>query len=60
MLVTAEGSSTFLMGIRIEDDLISMGQRIAKHHMHSGVKLYHQRRPQQAIARWRFAIRQLT
>ncbi|EFO26927.2 rapsyn protein 1 [Loa loa] len=48
------------MGIRIEDNWISMGQRVAKHHMQSGVKLYHQRRHQQAIARWRAALRRLT
>uniref|UniRef100_A0A1I8EAK9 Uncharacterized protein n=1 Tax=Wuchereria bancrofti TaxID=6293 RepID=A0A1I8EAK9_WUCBA len=48
------------MGIRIQDNCISMGQRIAKHHMQSGVKLYHQRRHQQAIARWRAALRRLT
>ncbi|KAM3718543.1 hypothetical protein ACO02O_10502 [Dirofilaria immitis] len=48
------------MGIRIEENQISMGQRIAKHHMQSGVKLYHQRRHQQAINRWRSALRRLT
>ncbi|VIO93983.1 Uncharacterized protein BM_BM2318 [Brugia malayi] len=48
------------MGIRIQDNCTSMGQRIAKHHMQSGVKLYHQRRHQQAIARWRAALRRLT
>ncbi|CAG9532182.1 unnamed protein product [Cercopithifilaria johnstoni] len=37
-----------------------MGQRIAKHHMQSGVKLYHQRCYQQAIARWRAALRRIT
>uniref|UniRef100_A0A0R3RK02 Rapsyn_N domain-containing protein n=1 Tax=Elaeophora elaphi TaxID=1147741 RepID=A0A0R3RK02_9BILA len=48
------------MGIRVEKNWISMGQRIAKHHMQSGVKLYHQRRHQQAIARWQVALRRLT
>ncbi|VBB28843.1 unnamed protein product [Acanthocheilonema viteae] len=48
------------MGIGIEKNSISMGQRIAKHHMQSGVKLYYQRRHQQAIARWRAALRRLT
>ncbi|VDM93952.1 unnamed protein product [Onchocerca ochengi] len=48
------------MGIRIEQNRISMGQRIAKHHMKSGVKLYHQRRHQQAIIRWRSALQRLT
>ncbi|VDM98684.1 unnamed protein product [Thelazia callipaeda] len=48
------------MGIRIVENQTSMGQRIAKHHMQSGVKLYHQRRHQQAITRWRAALRRLT
>uniref|UniRef100_A0A915Q4Y5 RING-type domain-containing protein n=1 Tax=Setaria digitata TaxID=48799 RepID=A0A915Q4Y5_9BILA len=48
------------MGIRIDKNSISMGQRVAKHHMQSGVKLYHQRRYQQAISRWSAALRRLT
>uniref|UniRef100_A0A0N5ATC2 RING-type domain-containing protein n=1 Tax=Syphacia muris TaxID=451379 RepID=A0A0N5ATC2_9BILA len=37
-----------------------MGQHIAKHHMQAGVRLYHQRHHQQAIAHWRSALRRLT
>uniref|UniRef100_F1KZS1 43 kDa receptor-associated protein of the synapse n=1 Tax=Ascaris suum TaxID=6253 RepID=F1KZS1_ASCSU len=48
------------MGIRIEAKPTSMGQRVAKHHMQSGVKLYHQRHHQQALARWRSALQRLT
>uniref|UniRef100_A0A914UN04 RING-type domain-containing protein n=1 Tax=Plectus sambesii TaxID=2011161 RepID=A0A914UN04_9BILA len=36
-----------------------MGQRIAKHEMDSGVKLYHRRRQLQAMGRWRAALKRL-
>lgn len=37
-----------------------MGQRIAKHQMQSGVRLYHQRHHHRAIAKWRRALRRLS
>ncbi len=36
-----------------------MGQRVGKHHMHQGVKLYHERHHPEAIARWRSALARL-
>ncbi|MFH4980442.1 hypothetical protein AB6A40_007151 [Gnathostoma spinigerum] len=48
------------MGIKIEGEPTFMGQRVAKHHMQAGVRLYHQRRHEQALAKWRSALQRLT